>query len=99
MDPDVGVYQTTPDNNWILLNPAVPKLFRGWLKSEFGEHLATHASNSVAYVNMTKMLIVWMIFGSGLLSSFSMSTFYSFLKCLRYTANRHRPVWKITTQV
>jgi len=29
MDPDVGVYQTTPDNNWILLNPAVPKLFRG----------------------------------------------------------------------
>jgi len=42
--------------------------------------------------------MVLMTFGSGLLSSFSMSAFYSFLKCLRYTANRHRQVWKITTQ-
>jgi len=48
---------------------------------------------------MTKMLIVWMIFDSRLLSSFSMSAFYPFLRCLRYTANRHRQVWKITTQV
>jgi len=48
MNPDVGVYQTTPDNHCILLNwPAVPILFRAWLKSEFGEHLATQASNSV----------------------------------------------------
>jgi len=28
-----------------------------------------------------------------------MSAFYSFFKCLRYTANRHRQVWRITTQV
>jgi len=48
---------------------------------------------------MTKMLIVWMIFGRRLLSSFSVSAFYSFLKCLRYTANRHRQDCKITTQV
>jgi len=48
---------------------------------------------------MTKMLIVWMIFGSRLLSSFSMSAFYSFFQCLRYTANRHWQVWIITTQV
>jgi len=32
------------------------------------------------------MLIVWMIFGSRLLSLFSV---YSFLKYLRYTTNRH----------
>ena len=44
-------------------------------------------------------LIVWVIFGRRLLCSVSMSAFYSFLKCLRYTANRHRQVWKITTQV
>jgi len=43
-----------------------------------------------AYVNMTKMLILWMIFGSRLLSWFSMSAIYSFLKYLRYTTNRHR---------
>jgi len=43
-----------------------------------------------AYVNMTKILIVWMIFGSRLLSWLSMSAFDSFLKCLRYTTNRHR---------
>jgi len=36
------------------------------------------------------MLIVWMVFGSTLLSSFSMSAFYCFLKYLHYTANRHR---------
>jgi len=36
------------------------------------------------------MLIAWMIFGSRLLSSFSISAFYSFLKYLRYTTNRHR---------
>jgi len=42
-----------------------------------------------AYVNMIKMLIVWTSFGSRLLSSFSMSAFYSFLKYLRYTTNRH----------
>jgi len=36
------------------------------------------------------MLIVWMVFGSTLLSSFSMPAFYYFLKYLRYTANRHR---------
>ena len=48
---------------------------------------------------MTKMLIVWIIFGSRLLSSFSVSVFYSFLKCLRYTANRHTQVRKFRTQV
>jgi len=36
---------------------------------------------------MTKMLIGWMIFGCRLLSSFIVSAFYSFLKCLRYTAD------------
>jgi len=40
------------------------------------------------------MLIVWMIFGSRL-CSFSMLAFYFFLKCLPYTANRHRKVWKL----
>ena len=39
-------------------------------------------------VNMTKMLIIWMIFGSRLLSLFSVSAFYSFLKYLRYTTDR-----------
>jgi len=34
------------------------------------------------------MLIVWMIFGSRLLSLFSVSAVYSFLKYLRYTTNR-----------
>jgi len=44
INPDVGVYQTTPDNNCTLINqPAVTKLFLVWLKSEFGEHLATQA--------------------------------------------------------
>jgi len=43
-----------------------------------------------AYVNMTKMFIVWMIFGRRLLSWISISAFDSFLKCLRYTTNRHR---------
>jgi len=56
-------------------------------------------TSQTGYVNTTKMLIVWMIFGGRLLSSFPMSTFFSFLKCLRYTANRHTQVWKITTQV
>jgi len=37
---------------------------------------------------MTKMFIVWMIFGSRLLSLFSVSAVYSFLKYLRYTTNR-----------
>jgi len=37
---------------------------------------------------MTKILIVWMVFGSKFLSSFLMSTIYSFLKYLRY--DRHR---------
>jgi len=31
---------------------------------------------------MTKMLLVWVIFGSRLLSSFSVSAFYSLLKYL-----------------
>jgi len=34
--------------------------------------------------NMKNIMIVWMIFGSKLLSSFSMSAIYSFLKYLRY---------------
>jgi len=38
---------------------------------------------------MTKMLIVWMIFGCRLLSLFSVSAVYSFLKYLRYTTSRH----------
>jgi len=37
---------------------------------------------------MTKMLIVWIIFGSRSLSLFSVSAVYSFLKYLRYTINR-----------
>jgi len=37
-----------------------------------------------AYVKMKKTMIVWMIFGSDLLSSFSMSAIYSFLKDLYY---------------
>jgi len=37
---------------------------------------------------MTKMLIVLMIFGSRLLSLFSVSAVYSFLKYLRYTTKR-----------
>jgi len=37
---------------------------------------------------MIKMLIVWMIVGSRLLSLFSVSAVYSFLKYLCYTTNR-----------
>ena len=37
---------------------------------------------------MIKMLIVWMIVGSRLLSMFSVSAVFSFLKSLRYTTNR-----------
>ena len=44
--------------------------------------------SQTAYLNMTKMLIVWMIFGCRLLSLFSVSAVYSFLKYLRYTTNR-----------
>jgi len=44
--------------------------------------------SQTAYVNMIKMYIVWMIFGSRLLRSFSVSAVYSFLKYLRYTTNR-----------
>jgi len=44
--------------------------------------------SQTAYVNMTKTLIVWMIFGSRLPSLFSVSAVYSFLKYLRYTTNR-----------
>jgi len=44
--------------------------------------------SQTAYVNMTKMLIIWMIFGSRLLSLFSVSAVYSLLKYLRYTTNR-----------
>ena len=40
------------------------------------------------YVNMTKMLIVLMIFGSRLLSSFQMSALYFCLKHLYYARNR-----------
>jgi len=34
VNPEVDGYQTTPDNDCILLLPAVPKLFRKGLKSE-----------------------------------------------------------------
>ena len=49
-------------------------------KSEFAERLATHASNNIWW----KIIVVWMIFSSRLLSSFLMSTIYSLLKYLRY---------------
>jgi len=44
--------------------------------------------SQTAYVNMTKMLIVWMIFGRRLLTLFSVSAVYYFLKYLCYTTNR-----------
>jgi len=50
--------------------------------------------SQTAYVNRTKTLIVWMIFGSRLLSSFSTTAFYCFPKYLRYTTNRHRQAYK-----
>ena len=52
----------TPDNDCIMLQPAVPKLFRAWLKSESMNIL--QPKSQTACVNMKKMLIVWMIFGS-----------------------------------
>jgi len=57
-----------------------------WLKSELVNILRPKSQR--VYVNMTKMLIVWMIFGSRLLSLFLVSAVYSFLKYLRYTTNR-----------
>jgi len=53
---------------------AVPTLFWARPKSKFGENLATQASKNV-------WKKYWLY---GLLSSFSMSAIYSFLKCLRY---------------
>ena len=49
----------------------------------------TGPKSQKAYLNMTKMLIVWIIFGSRLLSVFSVSAVSSVLKYLRYTTNRH----------
>jgi len=61
---------------------AVTKQFRARHKSEFGEHLATQASNNV-WKNK-KAMIVSIIFGNKLLSSFLMSAICSFLKYLCY---------------
>jgi len=86
VNPDVASYHTTPDNDSILLEPAVQKVFRTWLKSELVNVL--RPKPQIAYVNMSKMLIVWMILCSRLLSLFSVSAVCSFLKYLRYTTNR-----------
>jgi len=61
---------------------AVTKLFWARDKSEFGEHLATQASNKV-WKNK-KAMNVSIIYGSKLLCSFLMSAICSFLKYLCY---------------
>ena len=87
MNPDVGVYPTTPDSNCICL---IKQRFHNFFERDWNLSLVNilRPKPQTAYVNITKILIVWMIFGNRLLSSFLMSAFYSFLKCLRYTANR-----------
>jgi len=76
MNLDVGVYQTTPDNDGILLNwPAVPKLS---LTGIWVCWTSCDPNLTQRMLNMRKMLIVWKIFGSRLLSSCSVSAFYSF---------------------
>ena len=67
-------------------NQRFQNFFPAWLKSELVNIL--RAKSQTAYLNMTKMLIIWMIFGSRSLSLFSVSAVYSFLKYLRYTTNR-----------
>ena len=86
VNPDVDGYQTTPEMIAYCFNQRVPKFFRAWLKSELVNIL--RPKSQTAYVDMTKMLIVWMIFGSRLLNLFSVSAVYSFLKYLRCTTIR-----------
>jgi len=57
-------------------NHLVPTLFWARPKSEFGEYLATQASNNV----MKKYWFRGLFLGSKLLGSFLMSAIYSFLK-------------------
>jgi len=52
VNPDVDGYETTPDNDCILLQPAVPKLFRTWLKSELVNIL--RPKSQTAYVKYDK---------------------------------------------
>jgi len=61
---------------------AVTKLFWAQHKSEFGEHLATQTSNNVS--KNKKAMIVLIIFGNKLISSFLMSAVCSFPKYLCY---------------
>ena len=85
----------------IIANCLINQRFQNIFELEWNLSLVNILSPKLqtAYVNMTKMLIVWMIFGIRLLSSFSMSAFHSFFNCLRYTTNRHRQVWKFSIQV
>ena len=62
-----------------------PKVFLGRPKSEFVGHPEIRDANIV----FLKILIVWVNFGSKLLSSISKSEIYSFLKYL-YATERHR---------
>jgi len=65
---------------------AVAKLFWALPKPEFGEHASNNDSNLKQL--MKKIMIVLMIFGSKLLSLFSMSAFHSFLN--KYPSYRQR---------
>jgi len=53
----------------------------------------------LVYVNMKKIMIAWMIFGSKSLNSFPLSATYSFLKYLLYAYGQAEATLRIYTQV
>ena len=64
MNPDVGVYQTTPSNiEYCLINQRLQNFFERDLNLSLVNIL--WPKSQTAYVNMTKMLIVWTIFAVG----------------------------------
>ena len=88
MNPDVGCLS---DDSWQILHIAQSnQRFQKCFECDWNLSLVDilRPNPQTAFVNMTKMLIVWMIFGSRLPSSFSISALYSFLKYLCYTTNR-----------
>ena len=93
VNPDAVGYQTTAV---IIAYWLINQRFQNFFNRDRNLSLVNilRPKSQTAYVNMTKMLIVWTSFGSRLLSSFSTSAFYSFLKYLRCITNRHRQTYK-----
>ena len=93
MNPDVGCLS---DDSWQLWHIAqvtsgsktVSNVTEIWVRWTFCDPSLKHRMLT------WQKLIVWRIFDSRLLSSFSMSALYSSPKYLCYTTNRHRPTDK-----